>query len=153
MKILFGLIIALLFIVCVIFIMNKNINKITKIGPYSSFVVTGGSMYPNLIEGDLIIVKKEDSYKVEDVITYRNDENGITTHRIIRIEDDKYYTKGDSNNYEDGYFILKEDIYGKVKYRIEKINKLIEFIWNYKYLCLAVIIIIPIILKVLSKVA
>lgn len=139
-------------LVCAIFIYNKKINHVAYIGKFTSFVVTGQSMIPTLEPDDFIIVQKTNSYELDDVITYKNEDGGITTHRIIEVIDESTYkTKGDGNNYTDGYTVSKKDVYGKVIANIKQLNKLIEFVFKYKYYVIAGVILIPIILKLISK--
>ena len=44
------------------------LKKVPYVFGYTSFINTGSSMLPYINVGDLVIVKKEDSYKVNDVI-------------------------------------------------------------------------------------
>ena len=120
------LIIFMLIVLCFILISKYNNNF--NIFGYTTFINTGTSMYPNIDINDLLIVKKEDNYYVNDIITYINDENIITTHRIIEIDNNTYITKGDSNNFIDGYHVKNNDIYGKVVYQISNFNKVIRYI-------------------------
>lgn len=150
-RLIFILIVICLVLLCAIFIYNKKINHVTYIGKYTSFVVTGNSMLPTLTTDDFIIVRKENTYNIDDVITYKNEDGGITTHRIIeKIDESTYKTKGDGNNYIDGYEVSKKAVYGKVIANIKQLNKLMEFIFKYKYYCIAAVILIPIILKLIS---
>ena len=69
-------------------------------------------MEPELKTSSLIIVKKSNSYEVNDIVTYKlNDE--LITHRIIEINGDDIITKGDANDSEDAP-ISKDMIVGKV---------------------------------------
>lgn len=76
---------------------------------YSLFEVVTGSMEPTIKVGDLIIVKRDDNYKKDDIITYRLDDDFIT-HRITRIDNDFIYTRGDANNSEDNKIVLNQII-------------------------------------------
>lgn len=69
-------------------------------------------MEPTLKTNSLIIVKESDSYKVNDIVTYKLDGEYIT-HRIIEINDDSIITQGDANNAADEA-ISKDMIVGKV---------------------------------------
>ena len=89
-------------------ILHKDYSNI--IG-YSMFEVVTGSMEPTLNVGDLIIIKKENNYKVNDIITYRSDDDFIT-HRIVRIDEKYFYTRGDANNSDDNK-IVDSQIIGK----------------------------------------
>ena len=67
---------------------------------YSFFKVATGSMEPNISENDIIIVKDNSDYQVDDVITYKENDSYIT-HRIVAINNDNLITKGDANNTND----------------------------------------------------
>ena len=63
--------------------------------------------------GKAIINGKSYHIKKGDIITFRQDNNFIT-HRVIRIDDEKIITKGDSNTSEDKP-INKNDVLGKIE--------------------------------------
>lgn len=60
---------------------------------------------------------KEEDLKLYDVIAFKNDENKIIIHRIIKIESDvlgvKYTTRGDANNLSDEFNPRFENIVGR----------------------------------------
>jgi len=75
-----------------------------------------GSMRPFLQKrASVIFIKPNiEDIKVGDVITFECDDKNIV-HRVIKIEDGIYTTKGDNNNIEDSKCIIKfEDIMGRV---------------------------------------
>lgn len=92
-------------------------------GPYKAYIVRSGSMEPVIQTGDLII---DDTrflpIRVGQVVTYRDVENGIITHRIAREEKNAnqtvYVTKGDNNEDEDASPIKAEQILGEWRYRV-----------------------------------
>jgi signal peptidase len=95
-------------------------NPVPSIFGYSSLYVSTGSMQGPIDEGDMIIIKKTDDYKIGDIVTYLpegyNRKTIPTTHRIIRINDDgTYVCKGDANNSEDPVDVKREFIIGEVK--------------------------------------
>jgi len=87
--------------------------ELIKISNYAFLVVLTGSMEPNIKAGDMIIIKSQKEYLVGDVVTYRTDDDIFVTHRIVRIEDNKYITQGDANNIEDSAVFINQ-IEGKV---------------------------------------
>ena len=119
-------IIILILIVLVIggisgFIQLKKQNKeYIDIFGYSLFKVDTGSMIPSLQIGDIIIVKLTNDVNIDDIVTFKK-ENEFITHRIIEINEDTIITKGDNNNTEDEP-ITKEKIVGKVSYIFNNIN-------------------------------
>lgn len=70
------------------------------------FTVISGSMKPDYPVGSLIYVKEIDPNDVEprQVITYMLPNGTPSTHRVVRVdaENQLFYTKGDTNNTEDG---------------------------------------------------
>ena len=87
-------------------------NNYFLINGYSIFCVATGSMEPTISQNDIIIVKKSDDYKVDDIITFVKG-NDYITHRIVSINEETVTTKGDANNAVD-VAISKDKIIGKV---------------------------------------
>src|SRR3989344_1072105 len=92
---------------------------------YPMATITSSSMWPQLKQDDLILVKGVSGADVEvgQIIIFRNSK-GFTIHRLVRREDDpdapdraggKLITKGDANSVEDQP-ILEEDVIGRVVY-------------------------------------
>lgn len=79
---------------------------------YTYFEVLTGSMYDDIKEHDIIIIKLNDNYKVGDVITYKTGDVFVT-HRIVELDENTIITKGDANNVEDDQ-INKNQVVGKV---------------------------------------
>ena len=103
--------------------------KIPSVFGYSVLIVASPSMTGAIEAGDAIIIKKSDSYAVGDVITYfPADESFSVTHRIVRMEGDKFYTKGDANQSEDPDPVLIEQIAGKVAVKLDKVGYFIEWL-------------------------
>lgn len=75
----------------------------------------GDSMNPTISDNSILLVSKDISHlMVGDIIVYLNNKDEKILHRIIKIEEDYYITKGDNNNVEDSYKPKLEDIRGKV---------------------------------------
>ena len=103
--------------------------KIPSVFGYSVLIVASPSMTGAIEAGDAIIIKKSDSYAVGDVITYfPADESFSVTHRIVRMEGDKFYTKGDANQSEDPDPVLIEQMAGKVAVKLDKVGYFIEWL-------------------------
>ncbi len=73
------------------------------LGGKTSIVITSGnSMEPKLHQGDLVIVRQRSSYGVGDVVLFRSTTLGREVlHRIVAVEDGRFVTKGDNNDYRD----------------------------------------------------
>lgn len=97
---------------------NTDKDKIPSVFGYKPFIVLSGSMETEIYKGDLIIAKiiNPEKLKVDDIIAFRDEENTVTTHRIIDIvETDgvKYFiTKGDNNNTQDQNLVEFGDVEG-----------------------------------------
>ena len=104
-------------------------SKIPSVFGYSVLIIASPSMTGAIEAGDAIIIKNSDSYAVGDVITYfPADESFSVTHRIVRTEGDKFYTKGDANTSEDPDPVLIEQIAGKVAVKMNKVGYFIEWL-------------------------
>lgn len=105
--------------VIIIFLILFNISSVFNVPVfgYRIFKVGSGSMEPTLKVNDLILVKKQDSYKVKDIITFKIDDEYIT-HRLIEQNETRVVTKGDANNAIDQDF-SKDKIVGKVVYKFK----------------------------------
>ncbi len=108
---------------------NKEILKkdVVKIVGYSAFIIVSGSMEPTINVYDLIIIKEKNVYNKNDIITYKSTNNSIITHRIIKIENNLLYTKGDNNNIEDEP-IETTQVLGKLVYKINGFGKIATLI-------------------------
>lgn len=86
------------------------------------YSVISGSMEPEYPVGSLIYVKKVDpsEIKVDDVITYVLPSETPSTHRVVRIDEEKqlFYTKGDANKTEDGAPVHFKNLIGTPVFKI-----------------------------------
>lgn len=84
-------------------------------GMVTYVAVRGHSMEPTLDAGDLVVLARSGSYDIGDVIAYRvASMNGATLiHRIVAIEDGRYVTKGDNNDFIDEYRPTPREALGK----------------------------------------
>lgn len=87
---------------------------------YQIKTVLSGSMEPTFQTGSIIATKALDdktTLKVNDIITYKEDEQNIVTHRIIDVikngDSIMYKTKGDNNEDEDTNPVLSENVVAK----------------------------------------
>ena len=112
---------------------------------YKAYLISTESMEPEIKKGDAIIIKKvdEDQLRVNDIITFKTDEE-VITHRIVQINDDgmekTYVTKGDNNNVEDPEVLTYEEIEGKQIIEIPGLGKIIAGLKNGIVIILVVLI-------------
>jgi signal peptidase I len=84
-------------------------------GPTGYAVVTGNSMEPRLERGDLVVVRKRDSYGVGDVVLFQDDASGVRVlHRIVSVKNGRFVTKGDHNDFLDPTKPLRADVLGEL---------------------------------------
>lgn len=116
------ILIIILFLILVLFMYSKFISKdkIPNIFGYSLLRIASGSMESKYHVGDYIIIKEQNKYEVNDVVTYIDDYNNLVTHRIVKIDENEVITKGDANNTEDEPFDIV-NIQGKVVYKLPSI--------------------------------
>jgi len=109
---------VVIIIYCIyIAIKSRNTNEELFIFGCKPYIIQTGSMEPDFQVNSLIIVKKGNynEIKAGDVISFKSP--GIeknVCHRVVRIEDGKFITKGDNNQHEDSGYVTESDYVGKV---------------------------------------
>ncbi len=92
----------IIFVVLIIWGTPKVLAKVLDT-PYPIASITSSSMWPVLKSGDMVFirgVKGKSDIKVGDIVVYNN-ERGFTIHRVIKLGEETFITKGDANNVED----------------------------------------------------
>ena len=100
---------------------------------YRVFNIVSGSMEPVYHVGDLIYVQEVDPNTIQpgDVITFvLNEDLVVATHRVVRIDAEKqrFYTKGDANETEDGGSVHFKNLIGVPKLKIPGLGYVADFI-------------------------
>lgn len=117
--------------------------------PYRFFAVESGSMRPLIEEGDLIVVKTQNTgYNIGDIITFKfkGSNNRVNnTHRIVDIHTDndgskEYITKGDFNSVIDVDPVTEDRIVGKYVFGIPYLGYPIRFVQTVPGLILLIVI-------------
>ena len=81
--------------------------------------MTGDSMFPELKPWDMVYSIKTDDIEVGDIIIFENSKGAKVIHRVIKIKDGRYITKGDNNLWSDwNENVTLENIKGKMVFRI-----------------------------------
>lgn len=113
---------------------------------YKAYIITTTSMEPSIKENDVVIIKKckDDDLKIDDIITFKSD-NEIITHRIVgKAENGEegydYVTKGDNNKTEDSQTLTIDDIEGKVILKIPYLGKVVNLLKSGIVIILVVLI-------------
>lgn len=148
--IIIALVLLLLFDVIIVIKSKTNPDKVPGIFGYKPFIVLSGSMMSKIEVGDLVFVKETDAttLKENDIIAFKDDENLVTTHRIINVINENgeisFETKGDSNNVKDEKRVYPKDIEGIYIFKIEKLGKFILYLQEpqgFSIMMLAILII------------
>ena len=131
------IIILLIFLLFLIFLYINKQNL-----PLSIFQIQTGSMMPEIDIGEIVILFKSQEYKENEIITYKVDDIYFVTHRIVRIEEKGYITKGDHNNAEDDEIVEQEQIIGKVIIHSKVLGK----IYKYRFFIITILILFLVLL-------
>ena len=106
-------------IIIVVLIILVGILFVPRFFGYQNFAVISGSMEPNMPVGSIVYAHPEDfeNIKVNDVISYRINEETMVTHRVVEVneEDKSFITKGDANDVNDANPISYDNVVGVVK--------------------------------------
>ena len=110
----YGFLVLLIMLSVYTFVVTDIMKKdYVNIFGYSYFVVASGSMSGTIEVNDVIFVRLTDDVKNNDIITYKNKNGEIITHRIIQTSGNRIITKGDANNTQDDA-ITRNAVIGKV---------------------------------------
>ena len=101
--------------------------QLPMIGGYAQLTVLSGSMEPAFSAGDLIIIHRETSYQVGDIVSFW-DEGSLTTHRLIGQGPEGFITKGDFNNTQDGRPVSPDEIAGRVVLVVPALGQVFLFL-------------------------
>jgi signal peptidase len=114
--VLFLLLIFMIFVV----VSSKASGGEPNVMGYQLKTVLSGSMEPTFMTGSIIAVKPVENpvkLKKDDIITFKESEDKLITHRIIDVnkvgEQTMYVTKGDNNNAKDGSQVLAQNVVAK----------------------------------------
>lgn len=133
-------IIKTFFVISIIFLLfncyfKKEKSSLESDFPLSIFQIQSGSMMPELEIGEIVILWKCKNYEEKDIITYKINSYFIT-HRILKITEEGYITKGDFNNTEDEIIVKKEQIQGKVIFH----SKILGKVYKYRYYLIVILL-------------
>jgi len=110
--------------------------------PVFPSIVLTGSMEPEIMPGDIVLVDKASDEKdiydlqVGDVLNFKRGDI-VITHRIIEIIEDEagnvsFRTKGDNNDSPDVEIVKPQDVKGRVIKTIPKVGSPIVLMYSYR---------------------
>ena len=113
-----------------------------KIGGQASYVMVSGiSMEPGYHTGDLVLVRKAQTYQVGDVVTYHDAEMGsYVIHRIIGIEQGLFELQGDNNSWIDSFHPTQDEIVGKQWIHVPKLGRAMQWLRKPIHLTLTIVL-------------
>lgn len=122
-------------------------------GGLKLLVVQSGSMEPTIKTGSVILVKKQDTYNVGDIISFVDAEKDSTTHRIIKsglsLGKEVFNTKGDANQGDDREAVNIDSILGKTIYTVPYLGYLVSFTKTQKGFIF--LIVVPAVIIIFSE--
>ena len=121
-KVLINALMTLVIIIGIIFIFLYIIG-------IEPFVIESGSMEPAIQTGSVSFINKHAKYseiKENDVIAFKLNAGAKVTHRVIKITDQGFETKGDANENSDGITTTKNNFIGKNIFSIPKLGYVIK---------------------------
>lgn len=73
-----------------------------RLSPFDVLIVRGGSMEPAIQLGSAVVVDRSDRTPVTGaIVMFEDPDSGVVTHRVIRVADAYFETKGDANSSAD----------------------------------------------------
>ena len=100
-------------------------------GGLKMLIVQSGSMEPAIKTGSVILIKKQDTYSVGDIISFVSGGQDSTTHRVVKTEvkngKEIFYTKGDANQGEDRESVSVEKVLGKTIFILPDLGYAVAF--------------------------
>jgi signal peptidase I len=90
-----------------------------SLGGHTSYIsVSGKSMEPTYVTGDLVIVRKHSSYRPGDIVAFKA-QGGIVIHRIVEGDGRSgYVTQGDNNSWRDPWNPTDREVVGTAWFRL-----------------------------------
>ncbi len=106
------ILLIVIFLLFLVFLWPSNFG-----GDTSFLIVYGQSMLPTIQPGSMVIIKKQPTYQIDDIVSYTIQQGPLTkniVHRIISDTELGFVIKGDNNPDRDQGFYKVEHINGKV---------------------------------------
>jgi signal peptidase len=96
--------------------------------------------------------KKASDVKVGEIITFKvtDTDTKLVTHRVIRVTDKGFLTKGDNNNVQDDWEVKPNDLMGEVSIIIPKAGLIAKFVSSP--IGFSIFIILPLLLFIFMEV-
>lgn len=124
-----GAVVAIGVVVASVFLLRPGVVN----GPVAWVVVAGDSMLPTLASGDVVFVKRKESYDRGDVVAYRVPEGDpgagiVIIHRIVGSDRHGYRLRGDNKDGLDPWQPEDEDVVGSMFFDIPRLGLAVGFL-------------------------
>ncbi|MGB9637325.1 MAG: signal peptidase I [Microgenomates group bacterium] len=131
LKIIFNSLYWLVIFALVIIAVSTTFSALEIPGGLKALVVQSGSMEPVIKTGSVILIKKQDTYSVGDIISFASGGQGSTTHRVVETEvkngKEFFYTKGEANQGEDRESVSVDKVLGKTIFIVPYLGYAVAF--------------------------
>ena len=119
-------------------------------GDVAYVILSGNSMSPKYVLGDLVVVRRQADYKIGEIVTYQHPDIGYVFHRIVAIDASGHFVlQGDHNTWRDSYHPSRDEIVGKFWFYTPKAGKTLEDLrspWGFAILTLVFVLLFFIII-------
>lgn len=114
------------------------------------YVVLSGSMEPVLPVGSIVVVDRSQTAVQAGDIAAFSKEGQTVTHRIVKVMEDGYVTKGDANKEKDTGIIAPQAVLGKVIFCFPYLGYGILWIQEYRFLVIGTVVLLLLLMLLLS---
>lgn len=129
-----GLSLKVIYILVVIYL----IVFIPVIWNYYPLIIVSGSMEPTLKVGGILYYHEKEikNFKNGEILVFKTKKH-IVSHRIVKINNTNFITKGDANKNNDSKYVKHNQIIGQgTNYSIPFVGYYVDYIYHHKYLLL-----------------
>lgn len=84
---------------------------------FDFYYIKTGSMEPELPVGTIVVVDADAQAKVGDIYAYQSGKN-VVIHRIMAVDEEGYFFKGDANPSMDAAKVTEKQLVGKVVLKV-----------------------------------
>jgi signal peptidase len=103
---------AVLWIALLAFVALVALPRVT---PYEALIVRSGSMEPTIATGGIVIVDRSArSPTIGAIVSFREPDGSVVTHRVVGIKVGQFVTRGDANRSDDALPRPATSVYGTV---------------------------------------
>ena len=91
-------------------------------------VVSGPSMWPKLVTGDLVVLRRAGTYHTGEIAAYKTAQlEAPILHQIISVSDNRFTFKGINNGFVDPSYPVQSEIVGRMWLDLGPTGRLLRF--------------------------